>query len=220
MPRSSIFRSSLQIVLQARRRRLHAGHAERLGRGCAEALPPQLLAPQIQMRIHVVVVDVLGDGCVEPVAGAQPGPIEHHDVHQHVVLRQEATDGLRSDAKRLFLRVAVGAGGDQRKCDALAIVLPGKLQGAAVAGGQQLRLAGGSAVPHRAHRVDHIAAGQAVAPGELRLTGPAAVECAALGQQLRPCGAVNGAVHAAAAQQGFVGGVDDGVHLHAGDVVA
>ena len=43
---------------------------------------------------------------------------------------------------------------------------------------------------------------------------------AALGQQLRPRRAVDAAVHPAAAQEGLLGRVDDGVHVHFRDVVA
>ena len=61
---------------------------------------------------------------------------------------------------------------------------------------------------------------QPVAFGNLCLAGFTAAEGAAFRQQFRTRGAVNGAVHTAAAQQGTVGRVDDGVHLHFGDIIS
>ena len=51
-------------------------------------------------------------------------------------------------------------------------------------------------------------------------SGIAAAECAAFLQQLRPGGAVDGAVHAPAPEQALVGSVHNGVCLHDGDVVS
>jgi hypothetical protein len=44
------------------------------------------------------------------------------------------------------------------------------------------------------------------------------VERAALGKELAAGGAVDGAIDATTAQEGFIRGVDDGVHLELGDV--
>jgi hypothetical protein len=66
--------------------------------------------------------------------------------------------------------------------------------------------------------VDHVAGGQAVAARDAGLPRRAAAEGAALGQQLGAGGVVDRAVDAAAAEQAFVGGVDDGVDGEPGDV--
>jgi hypothetical protein len=71
---------------------------------------------------------------------------------------------------------------------------------------------------HRADRVDDVAGGQAVAPGQARLAGRAAAEGAALGQQLGAGRAVDGPVHTAAAEEAVIGGVDDGVNGELRDV--
>src|SRR5438876_9606468 len=73
-------------------------------------------------------------------------------------------------------------------------------------------------MPYRPDRMDHMPGGQLVAPGDLRFSRFTAVELAALGQQLRPCCTMDGAVHATAAQQRVVGGVNDGIHHLLGDV--
>ena len=61
---------------------------------------------------------------------------------------------------------------------------------------------------------------QAVALRDLGLSGLAAAQGAALGQQLRSGGTVDGAVYTSAAQQALVGSVDDGVHLHGSNIMS
>ena len=68
--------------------------------------------------------------------------------------------------------------------------------------------------------MDHVPAGQAVGSGDPGLAGGAAAEPPALGQQFQTRRPVDAAVHPAAAQQGRLGGVDDGVHGHFCDIVA
>jgi predicted ABC-type transport system involved in lysophospholipase L1 biosynthesis ATPase subunit len=95
----------------------------------------------------------------------------------------------------------------------------GQCQRVAIASRQQCRLARAAALPDGADGVDHIFTGQAVTPGQLRPAGFAAAQPPAFLQQLRPCGAMNRPVHAATPKQAVVRGVDDGVHLHPGDIV-
>ncbi len=59
---------------------------------------------------------------------------------------------------------------------------------------------------------------QPIASGDLGVTGLAAMERAAFGQELRPGPAMDRAIDAAAAEQRRVRGVDDGVNAQAGDV--
>ena len=75
-----------------------------------------------------------------------------------------------------------------------------------------------AAPPARADRMDDVARGQAIAFGDPGLAGGAAAQCAALLKELPPGGAVDGAVHSAAAQQRLVGRVHDGVHREPGNV--
>ena len=72
--------------------------------------------------------------------------------------------------------------------------------------------------PDGADGVDDVPAGQVIGGGQLGLSRLTAVEGAALRQKPRPGGTVDSAVHAAAAQQGGVGGVDDGIGVGLGDV--
>src|SRR6185503_2421306 len=115
-------------------------------------------------------------------------------------------------------RVAVDAAADRGERDGLQTVLEGELQALAVAGGEKLRFSALAAAPHRSHGVDDVLRGQLVAPRDLRLAGRAAAERAAFLQQLAPRLAVDGAVHAAAAQQRRVRRVHDRVHRERRDV--
>lgn len=116
--------------------------------------------------------------------------------------------------------VTEDAGGDQRKCHRLAAVLLRQRKARPVAGGELFPLAVLTAVPHRTDGVDHIFARQAVRACDLGLAGPAAAQRPALLEQFRPRRPVDAAIHAATAQQGLLGRVDDGVHGHFRDVVA
>ena len=66
--------------------------------------------------------------------------------------------------------------------------------------------------------MDDVPRGQAVALGDLGVAGLAAVQRAALFQKLRAGRAMDRAIDAAAAQQAFVGGVDDRIDVEPGDV--
>ena len=94
-------------------------------------------------------------------------------------------------------------------------MLPRQLQTAPVAGAQQLGL-----LADRADRVEDVARRQPVAGRQLGVARLTAAKRGALGPQTGPGRPVDGAVHPAAAQQRFVGGVHDGVHLQRGDVSA
>ena len=66
--------------------------------------------------------------------------------------------------------------------------------------------------------MDHVPAGQVIATGDAGLAGGAAVQRFALGHEARPGDPVDGTVYPGAAQQGGVGGVDDGISVELGDV--
>ena len=75
-----------------------------------------------------------------------------------------------------------------------------------------------AAVPDRTDGMNHMPRRQPVSPGDFGAAGLAAMERAALGEQLRPRGAMDRAIDAAPAEQGRVGGVDDGVNAQGCDI--
>ena len=93
-----------------------------------------------------------------------------------------------------------------------------KFDGAAVAGRQRLIFALAAAMPDRADGMNHMPRRQTIASGDFGVAGLAAVERAAFGKKLRPGGAMDRAVDAAAAEQRRIGGVDDGVNAQGRDV--
>lgn len=149
------------------------------------------------------------------------GPLVEAD-HAHFLQRrivlQRLVDFRQGDPARPFDRKAIRARADRRESNGVDAVLFRQGKTFAVATGEKLVFAVVPAVPDRADGVDDPFRGQIITLGDFRLAGFAAVERAALFQQLRPGGAMDGAVHAAAAQERSVGGVDDGIDVLLGDV--
>ena len=172
------------------------------------------------MGIHIVVVDVCGDIREQFAADLVRRAVENDDVHRHVVFSQKFADGVHRHAERLILWIAKNAGGDQRKCHRLTAVLLRQRKAGAIAGVELFPLAALTAVPHRAHGVDDVAARQAVRAGDLGLAGSATAQRPALLEQLRPRRPVDAAINAASTQQRFLCRVDDGIHAHFRDIIA
>ena len=95
----------------------------------------------------------------------------------------------------------------------------GQFQGGAVGRLQQGLLPVASSLPDRAYRVDHIPGRQTVTFGDFGLTGFASPKGAAFFQKLGTGCPVDGSIHSAASQQAFIGRIDNGIHLHGGDIV-
>ena len=93
-----------------------------------------------------------------------------------------------------------------------------KFHRAAIAGGEQIVLAEGAAVPHRPNRVDHMPGLEPIALGDLGVTRLATVEHSAFGHEVRPRSTVDRAIDAAPAEQRRIRGVDDGVNAQRGDI--
>ncbi len=93
-----------------------------------------------------------------------------------------------------------------------------QLEACLVAGGEQYRLFLVTTAPDWADRVDDVFRRQVVSLRDFGLSGFAAPEGFAFLQQARTCGPMDGSVHPASAEQGFVGGVDYGVDLEAREI--
>src|SRR3989441_6116639 len=105
--------------------------------------------------------------------------------------------GLHRDPRRLFDREAIRTRADRGEGDRVDAVLGGERQRADVTGAQQRRLPTLAAAPDRPHRVDDVPGGKTVAPRDAGGAGGAPAQPATFLEQLRACGAVNRAVHAA-----------------------
>ena len=70
----------------------------------------------------------------------------------------------------------------------------------------------------RANGMDDVACWKPMAARHFRLPDLAAAQLAAFLKETWPCGYLNGPVHAAATEQGFVRGVHDRVNVQFGDV--
>ena len=87
-----------------------------------------------------------------------------------------------------------------------------------MARGEELVLRVVAALPNGADRMDDVAGGQLTRRRRLRIAGLAAAESAAFLENGGPAAAMNGSVHAAAAQQGRIRRVHDRVDLLGRDV--
>src|SRR3954453_2368821 len=115
-------------------------------------------------------------------------------------------------------REAIDAGGNGGKGNGGKVVGRAKLDAWAIARGEQIALAVMTALPDRSNRMDHMPRRQTVALGDFGVSGGAAVELTAYGQQFRPSSSMDRAVDTATAQQRRVGRVDDGVNAQCSNV--
>ncbi len=113
-------------------------------------------------------------------------------------------------------RIAVSATAYGRKCDVFKIVCSGQAQAFQIGGTQQSLFVPSPAVPYGPDSVDDKARAEPESGRNHRLPSSEAAHSpkkfSAGPKQFRPCSGVNGAIHAAAAKQAWVGGIDDGVN--------
>ena len=129
------------------------------------------------------------------------------------MMSQKIADGVHGYPGGQLLRVSVDARGNGREGDGLRADAHSFLKGAAVGGGEKFRLAVRASLPHRSNGVNDKFCGQAEARRGFGVACWAAAKRPARGEEFRPCGSVDGAVHAASAEKPVVGRVDDGVYV-------
>jgi len=127
-------------------------------------------------------------------------------------------DGPDGNARGAIRREAVNTGRDSRESDRGEPMLGGKFERRAIAGCQQLLFVVAAAASHRPDGVDHMLGRQPIAACDFHGSGVTAAERPARGEQFRSGGAMDRAVDAAAAEQGAVGRIDDGVERQRRDV--
>lgn len=148
----------------------------------------------------------------------------HHHLVQLVErarLLQKGPDCSECCSCRLTARVAIDARAECAEGHRPTLVINRHVQARRVAAAEEALAARVIVlVVNRADRVNHLAAGQAVCIGDFGAARGAAVELAAFFEKARACGAVDSTVDAAAAEEGVVGSVDNGIDSEGGDVSA
>ena len=107
---------------------------------------------------------------------------------------------------------------DAGKCHGLKSLRLSDVECRPVSGCEFLVFAVPAAHPNGAHGVNDEFRREVVALGEPTFADGAAVKRQALIQETAPCCPVDGAVNAGAAQEGLIGGIDNGIHLQRRDV--
>jgi len=120
--------------------------------------------------------------------------------------------------RRAVHRETIRAGADGWERHGLDAVLDDERETTPITNREQFILAVLAVAPDRADGVNDPSGREFVAFGDFGLAGGATAERAAFHQQFRPGGAMNGAVHAATAEQRRVGGVHNRIHALLRDV--
>ena len=137
---------------------------------------------------------------------------QERDLHVRIVFEEKTADLVNRDGNRLIRRIAVDAGADQGKGNAVKAPVPGDPEGISVAGAEKFFLPVFPVLIDRPDGVDDVLCRKAVAFRDFCLPGRTAAELPALREKPRPRGLMDRAVHAPAAEKRRVGGVYDGVN--------
>ena len=134
------------------------------------------------------------------------------------VLGEFGESFAKGDFCGLWDGIAVYSAADGGEGQRVEVMFTGQSETGSVTTGEEFRLVVRPAIPHRADGVEDEAGGKSKAFGQLRVAGLASAKQTTLMEQVRAGGAVDCAINAAAAEQGPVGGVDDGVDGEGSDV--
>ena len=124
----------------------------------------------------------------------------HADLLRRIVLGKEIQNSSQSDCCGLAQRVAIDTGRNGGEINRVQMMLCCKLQAGTIAGGEQLGFSEMTAHPYGTGRVDYMASWKRIALRQFCLARFASAQCPAFRKQFGPGGAMNGSVHAAAAQ--------------------
>ena len=152
-----------------------------------------------------------GKGRDVMIGGVLSKAAEHDALEAACRARQLAGDRAYHNARGAIGREAIDAGRYRGECQGAELVSGGEVDGAAIARCQQLFLARGPAAPDRTDGVNDMLHRQPIAARDFRRSGFAATKGPAFGDEIRPGGAMDGAVDPAATKETTVGGIDDGI---------
>jgi hypothetical protein len=152
----------------------------------------------------------------------QPGAFVRKAAEDHQPKRRRGGQRLdrcgHRDPRRAIGGKTIDAGGNGSKGNRSKVVGLAKLTCAPITRRQRFIFALVSAVPDRTHGMNHMPRRQPIAPGDFGIAGGAAIEGAAFREQFWSGRTVDRAVHAAAAQQRRIRGVDDSVNAKCRDI--
>ena len=137
----------------------------------------------------------------------------NHSHFQCGVFIEKICDGVQGNVSGLREGESIDPGGNRGKVHTMTAVFYGQCQRIAVTGGKCGSLVVVTTLPYRAGGMNHIVAGEVVGFGDFSFPWHTTAQRAAFGQKFRPCGTVDGAVHAGTAQQRGLSGVDDSIHM-------
>jgi hypothetical protein len=156
--------------------------------------------------------------CLLMQFAAAPGKAAKYDAGQRGRRRQRFYRRGDRNFGGSFCWKSEDAGRNRGKRHRFEIVVTAKLDRTAIARGEMFILPTMAAVPDRPNGMDHMPRWKEISLGDFGVAGFAAIERAALGQQLGPGRVMDCAIDAAPAEQRRIRGVDDGVNAQACDV--
>jgi hypothetical protein len=166
----------------------------------------------------VIVAGSIGTGGTEfgqrlrMQGGAVVGKAAEDDAVQRRRGGQTIRYGRNRDPRGAVSGKTIDTGGNGGKCNRAEAVNLAQFDGTAIAERQLLVLAAVSAMPDRANGMNYMPGRESVSPGDFGVAGLATMERAAFGKKRWPGRTMDRAIDAAAAEQGAVRGVDDGVN--------
>src|SRR6185437_14065261 len=162
------------------------------------------------------------NGLRRAIVGSAAEHDEDHAIDAALRTFQVLFNLAKSDLRGLFERIAIDPGADGRERDGAQVALFRHPQAGSIAGRQQIRLTMAAIAVDGPHGVENETRRQVAGRGGDGASGGAAAGASAnlveLAHQGRSAGAVNGAIHAAAAGQRRIGGVHNGIRGNSRDV--
>lgn len=130
---------------------------------------------------------------------------------------QESGTGIHGNFAGILDGVSVDPAADCRKRNGRQPAIPGEIQTAGIAAGQQAAVFRAAPI-YRSHGVDDVFGHKSIAPGHPGFARRATTDGSTLGQQFRTSRTMYGPIYTASAFERCIGRIDDGINGQLGDV--
>jgi len=167
-----------------------------------------------------MVIDVAGNVVKQFFGQTVSAPVKHHQIDQHLVFQQKFAESGNGDLQGLVLGKTVIVGGDEGKGDGSAAMGQCQLQGFIITAAKQDFLSIAAAVPYRANGVDNVFGGKTESGGDGSVSHRNGADLLPGSQKLRTGFFVDAGIGTQSYHRPGIGGIDDGIHLHMGDVIS